>query len=634
MAASQSPGFGTTLGAAYNAATDSTLFVQQMRKRDAYNALADQLATQTGKDPGNYYVGGQTDTHAVPDLVWRDINARRAADPNFMKDIGANQGEFEKRVLTRGGQYQIDAATAHAGGIVPNLIGAAASAWHDPFQMAAMAVGGPEVTLASRGVIMNGLARAGAAAATNAAVAAAEEPLTIDARSNLGQATTPGDVATDLAGAAVFGGALHGAGEIAGPIARSVVNAGQNALETGLTHAYGALPDSVLADHFAAKTAPYERTPEEQSALYVINRHAEVDATNPFQPSYGSMAVHMARLDEAGAALDNQRMPGGGPAFRPPVNGTVTGDYYAKLGQAENAAGNPNASPGTSSARGLYQFTDGTWLNLYKARFGDGGQSNAQIIALKTNADLQNTLVRDLTQQNADYLRRQNIPADDANLYLAHFAGPDDAVKLIEADPRTSVEAVMHAKSIEANKWLKGKTAGEVRAWAERKMGGAGLETAAPEAAVPRDDGAGASADADDMAMDGDEMTPADQPLPPGPDGGPDIATRVDLTPREDAAEPVTPLDPEALRPTAVETPHPDATASFADAHDQMMQQQADSAWHDLLMAEQAREAAGLPPRMFDLGDGPVSARAIHERLGDDEKALNAVASCLTPPAA
>lgn len=519
-AAASVPGFFDTVGAAYNAATDSTYAVQDYRLNNAYGALAQQLAAQTGKDEGNFWVAGQTDTKPAPSKIWNEINTRRALDPNFMKDIGVDQAEFEKRVVTRGGQYQIDQATAGRGNSIAGLIGSAGAAWHDPFQIGALFLGGPEVTVPARGIIMNGLARAGVSGLTNAAFAAAEEPLTVQARATMGEQTTPGDVATDIGGAALFGSALHVGIEAGAAAIKPVAAAGRDVFESGLAKAYSLMPDKVLADHFADKTAPWERTPTEQAALNVIGNQAQIDATNPFGASYAAMAVHQARVAEAGSALDRGAAPGGGPAFQAPPSGAISAGYYAKVRAAEDPTGSPTAHPATSSATGLYQFTNDTWLHLYKARFGSAGMTRDQILALRADPQMQETLMRDVTQANASALRRNNIPASDDNLYLAHFVGPEKAAELIHADPSTPIEHVLGTKAIEANAWLKGKTTGYVRAWAERKMGGKGFSAGGPPMPdIAADDGGAALAaqDAENASMDADEAAmPADQ----GPDMG------------------------------------------------------------------------------------------------------------------
>lgn len=606
------PTFGTTFGAAYDSATDSTGAVQDWRKRVAYDALARELATATGMDEGAFYMGGQSDTKVAPSFVWQEINNRRQSDPNFLKDVGADQGEFEKRVLSRGGQYQIDAATARQGNWLANLAGSAAAAWHDPIQVGALFTPGFGVELAGRGILANGLARMGVSAATNAAYAAAEEPLTIQSRANLGQTTTAGDVVGDIAGAAVFGGVLHVATEAGSAVLKPVIAAGRDAFETGLGHAYAALPDSVLANHFADKTAPWERTPEEQSALHVVGRQGDIDATNPYGASYAAMAVHQARLGDAVGALDQGRAPGAGPPVPAQPNGSISPNYYAKIGLAEDASGNPNASPGTSSARGQYQFIDSTWLRLYKARFGADGQTDAQIIAHKTDTGLQNVLVRDLTQHNADYLRRQNIPADDANLYLTHFAGPDDAVRLIEADPHTPVEQVMHPRSIEANPWLKGKTAGQVRAWAERKMGGRGFGDAAPaRPAMPEDDGGAAAAagDAENAAMDAEEITPAD------------AAPTAQQTADPNGSEPRTtnPATPADAEPT-ISNP-PNTIAPAPDAGALPMPHNSEPPLSSQLIMPMLREAVGN--KTIKLNDFEALAARLNASVDDVRQGLD-----------
>src|SRR5690242_4573873 len=51
-----------------------------------------------------------------------------------------------------------------------------------------------------------------------------------------------------------------------------------------------------------------------------------------------------------------------------------------------------------------------------------------------------------------------------------HFAGPTAAPKLMNADPNAPVESILSAKAIEANPHLRGKTAGWVIEWANKRM--------------------------------------------------------------------------------------------------------------------------------------------------------------------
>lgn len=141
------------------------------------------------------------------------------------------------------------------------------------------------------------------------------------------------------------------------------------------------------------------------------------------------------------------------------------------------SGGNANAANPNSSARGLGQFIDATWLDMVTRYRPDlaQGQSPAQIIAMKSNPQLSREMTTRYTEENAGKLKAVGVEATPGNLYLAHFLGPDAAPAVAKADANAPISDYVPAAAIAANKSiLAGKTVGEVRAWAERKMGGAG----------------------------------------------------------------------------------------------------------------------------------------------------------------
>lgn len=158
----------------------------------------------------------------------------------------------------------------------------------------------------------------------------------------------------------------------------------------------------------------------------------------------------------------------------PPPTSTedATDTLMAKIRRVESG-GKDNAKNPRSSATGRYQFTDGTWLATYKAEFGDTGESPAAILVKRGDGDIQDRLMRRLTRGNAAGLEQAGIEANAGNLYLAHFAGIYGARKLHTAGKDTPVEQVLGQAVVDANPFLRGKTAGDVIAWAAQKMGGA-----------------------------------------------------------------------------------------------------------------------------------------------------------------
>lgn len=158
-------------------------------------------------------------------------------------------------------------------------------------------------------------------------------------------------------------------------------------------------------------------------------------------------------------------------------------DNFMRKTRSAESGGRDDAKNPNSSARGRYQFTDGTWLATYRDEFGDTKESNAQILAKKSDGQTQDRLMRRLTRENAQALAKAGLPVDEGSLYLAHFAGAAGARKILKADPNASIESVIGQDAVDANPFLAGKSAGETAAWAARKMGGS--VTATAPAAAP-----------------------------------------------------------------------------------------------------------------------------------------------------
>lgn len=139
------------------------------------------------------------------------------------------------------------------------------------------------------------------------------------------------------------------------------------------------------------------------------------------------------------------------------------------------SGGNPNAQNPNSSAGGLGQFIDSTWLAMLRQERPDlvEGKSPQELIALKSDPQLSRQMTEAYAAQNGKILTGAGFEANPGNTYLAHFAGPQGAVKVLSADPSAPVESVLGQQAVAANSFLKGMTAGDLQAWASRKMGGA-----------------------------------------------------------------------------------------------------------------------------------------------------------------
>src|SRR6202051_3669498 len=175
----------------------------------------------------------------------------------------------------------------------------------------------------------------------------------------------------------------------------------------------------------------------------------------------------------AGIDPSHARMAG---ATRQPASTTGTSFEYLLATAKMESNFNPKASATTSSARGLYQFIDQTWLGTVKeagSQLGYGKYADAitksssgnysvsdpaardAIMKLRDDPDAASSMAAVLTQSNSFKLTGKiGRRPTDAELYMAHFMGVGGAAKLIsnaEDNPQASA-ARMFPNAAAANR--------------------------------------------------------------------------------------------------------------------------------------------------------------------------------------
>lgn len=232
---------------------------------------------------------------------------------------------------------------------------------------------------------------------------------------------------------------------------------------------------TTFAEHFediadrGVTIRPVNQTVEE------INAEIKARADQAEAEAQQALEAYQAASEEAKAPSSEPIVPSS-PAIddRTPIASQqvdqAIADFKARARRAESG-GNDNAKNPRSSAAGRYQFTNGTWLATYKAEFGQTGENDAQILAKKTDAGLQERLMDRLTRDNARELQRVGVPINSATLYTAHFAGIGGAKKLYTADKDEAVEAVLGAAVVKANPFLRGMTVGQAIDDLARRIG-------------------------------------------------------------------------------------------------------------------------------------------------------------------
>jgi hypothetical protein len=150
-------------------------------------------------------------------------------------------------------------------------------------------------------------------------------------------------------------------------------------------------------------------------------------------------------------------------AIKQAANTTGTSFEYLLATAKMESNFNPSAKASTSSARGLYQFIDQTWLGTVKeagAQLGYGNYANAitksssgtysvsdptartAILKLRDDPAASSAMAGVLTQSNSFKLTGKiGRRPTDGELYMAHFMGVGGAAKLIanaEDNPQAS----------------------------------------------------------------------------------------------------------------------------------------------------------------------------------------------------
>ena len=149
--------------------------------------------------------------------------------------------------------------------------------------------------------------------------------------------------------------------------------------------------------------------------------------------------------------------------------------------------GDPNAKNSRSSATGLGQFINETWLDLIRTYRPDlaRGRSESETLELRREAKLAREITTRFVERNAAMLRQRGLPVTAGTIYLAHFAGGAGAVAILSAPEKADAALVMasadatnrikRGQIIKANPFLEHFTIADLKIWADRKMRGSGL---------------------------------------------------------------------------------------------------------------------------------------------------------------
>jgi len=187
-------------------------------------------------------------------------------------------------------------------------------------------------------------------------------------------------------------------------------------------------------------------------------------------------------------------------------------DFLVRTARRESSF-NPSAKAPTSSAAGLFQFVEQTWLATVKrhgakhglqrfadaivqgsdGRFRVADQSQRRaVLALRYDPNAASLMAGELASDHAAYLRgRTGREPSAGDLYAAHFLGPSGSAKLIEAvrtRPQASAAAIF-PDAASANRsifYRQGRAATVAEVYANlTRTGGEGTAIGPREAVAP-----------------------------------------------------------------------------------------------------------------------------------------------------
>ena len=193
--------------------------------------------------------------------------------------------------------------------------------------------------------------------------------------------------------------------------------------------------------------------------------------------------------------------------FQLPAGRGAAGERFQSVGQS----GAP-----TSSAAGLFQFVEQTWLSTLKkhgakygyARYSDliqqggdgrfyvnGAEARRAVMDLRLDPHASSLMAGELASDHASYLRgRVGREPTGGELYMAHFLGPQGSARLIEAtrDSPHATAASLFPDAAASNHGVfyrqgRAVSVGELYAnLTQTVQGGSGMTAPAPAAAVPQ----------------------------------------------------------------------------------------------------------------------------------------------------
>jgi len=161
--------------------------------------------------------------------------------------------------------------------------------------------------------------------------------------------------------------------------------------------------------------------------------------------------------------------------------------YLVQQAKAESSF-NPSAKAKTSSATGLYQFIESTWMNTiekhgYKHGISTEGKSRQQILNMRKDPEVAANMAAEFASDNEKFLNDHWAKGEkdigSTELYLAHFLGASGAAGFLNArdDNPHQKAAYIFPEAAKANRNVfyepatgRAKSLDEIHAFFDRKF--------------------------------------------------------------------------------------------------------------------------------------------------------------------
>jgi len=197
--------------------------------------------------------------------------------------------------------------------------------------------------------------------------------------------------------------------------------------------------------------------------------------------STGGLVPGTAQPTATGAGAVPSATTGGGAAVGNP-NLTRQADRARqssladKIIHAESRGQNIGNIGGTSSAFGIAQFTKGTFEGLASKAGPTNPLYGKTFEDYKVDTTLQREALRQLMDQNRQFLAQKGLPTSDPAIYLAHFLGATGASRLLSMPEDAPISSAVSEAAMTANPnvFKHIETVGDLKGWASQKMGGVG----------------------------------------------------------------------------------------------------------------------------------------------------------------